>query len=135
MEYQNIYDILYDTIYNIFPKAIIKHIIFEYVVESNKYLYKYTVPYNQELRRYYVNKKLEIICCEFDQSFLLLDYNTGNVHNGSCINLESVCVFDSMWYFNNNILLMTSPTGMCKYILNNKYYVQTHMTIVNTHGV
>jgi hypothetical protein len=131
MEYQNIYNILYDALYNIFPKAIIKHIIFEYVVESNKYIYRYTVSYHQHLRRCYVNKQLGIICCESGTSFRLLDYNTGKPHDGSRINVKSLCRFNSMWYFNDNILIMTYPTVMYKYVLINKYYAQTHVTIVD----
>lgn len=87
MENQNLYDLLYDTLY-MFPKTIIENIIFEYATESQKYIHKYTLPCDASYDNVQYNKHLGIICMKSDKSFKLIDYKTGMDHDSSIIDVK-----------------------------------------------
>jgi hypothetical protein len=121
MEYLNIYNILYETLDLILPKVIIRNIIFEYTIKSNKYIYKFTIPYHKRLLKCYLNKQLGILCCESSASFTLVDMNTGDIHNNSIIDVNTLHSYERMDYFDNDVIIMTNSV-VSKYILDNKQY-------------
>lgn len=131
MEYKNLLDVLYNTLYFI-PNAIVDTLIFKYVVNSNKYEYKYHIPYTKSLFNMYYNKQLNIICCECGTKFVFIDYLTGEHHDNSLIDVISFNshmmhgnhgTTYSMLYFNNMDLIMRNHNNiLCKYVLIDKIY-------------
>jgi hypothetical protein len=122
MDYQNLYDVIYNTLYTI-PTVIIENIIFKYIVESNKYEYKYMLTHDEPCHGIHINKQLNIICCEFSNYFKLFDYHGGTIHDGSIIDIESLDGSFRMLYFDNDIILMRDTNAfVCKYILDKTKY-------------
>jgi hypothetical protein len=136
MEYNNLLNVLHDILYFI-PDAIVNTLIFKYAVYSNKYEYKYRIPYTNSLYGVCFNKQLNIICCEFATEFVFIDYLTRKRHDNSLID---VALFNShmiggnhgttysMMYFNNTELIMRNHDDiMIKYVLINRIYQATLM--------
>jgi hypothetical protein len=126
MEYSHIYTILYETLNHTIPTEIITHIIFKYVIESFEYKYKFTILCSQRLYQCHLNKSLGIISCEFEESYMLLDAKTNNTHDGSLIDVETIPIYKTIRYFNDNTIIMCSTYGIYKYVLDNKQYNQTY---------
>jgi hypothetical protein len=121
MEYYDIYDVLCTTLCEILPKVIIEYIIFSYLVVSNKYTYLYTVPYQNNLLRCYMNKQLGLLCCESPIAFTFLDISTGATHDGSIIDCTTCNPNEKMLYFNNDIIIMKNR-NVSKLAFNNTRY-------------
>lgn len=122
MDYQDLYDVIYNTLYTI-PTAIIENIIFKYVVNSNKYEYKYILTHDDQCYGIHINKQLNIICCEYSDNFKLFDYHSGTIHGESIIDVDSLNKSFKMLYFDNDIILMRDTNDfVCKYILDKTKY-------------
>jgi hypothetical protein len=111
MEYQNIFDILYNIL-DVIPKDVIETIIFKYAINSNKYIFKYSIPFHTIYNNVHCDKQLGIICCQNDVSTTLIDYNTGHAYNESLINTKTFTthftsehITNKIIYFNNNIII------------------------------
>jgi WD40 repeat protein len=129
MEYKEIYDILYDMFCDIFPRDVIHLLIFKYVVNSNTYNYLRTLQSDEYFYDVHVNRQLKIMCLISSRSYRLIDYETGEDHDNSVIDIKSIPspFRNSMLYFDNDILLMyMNYSGCYKYVLNNTKYLKTH---------
>jgi hypothetical protein len=129
MEYQNTYDVLYETLSCTFPKVIIDNIIFKYLVNSNKYEYKYTIQCDKDIDDIHFNKQYGIICMEDSNSFRFIDYYNGTDHDNSVINTIPFCSrpTESILYVSDDTMLIYKRwTGLARYILKNKEYIRTH---------
>jgi hypothetical protein len=131
MEYANVYDVLYKTLYNIFPTVIIKNLIFRYTVEPNEYIRKYIKAYDYCYKSY-INKQFNIICCESGTSYILLDAGNGRIHDGLCIDVNTINKRSMMRYFKHNVIILTYSDCLCKYVLNNTQYELTHTIHIDT---
>jgi hypothetical protein len=132
MEYSTLYDILYKTLYDTFPKVIIDHIIFKYAVNSCTYEYKYSIPCTELFSNVHLNKQLGIILCESNKSFKFIDYHSGEEHDRSLINTTSCGLHynDFIILFDNDIIL-TRHITINKYIISNKQYVKTSCNYID----
>lgn len=123
MEYQETLDVLNNVLVFI-PEDIVEFIIFEYVVNSNKYIYKYTVSHGT-LHNAHFNKQLGIICCKSDVDYKFIDYKTGYDHDGSLINVKQFNdehASSEIIYFNNKMIIHQNQC-LSNCILQDQTYV------------
>lgn len=123
MEYQEVFDILYNVL-EIIPKDVIEQIIFKYAVNSNKYIFKYLIPFNTIYDNVRYNKQLSIICCQNDVTIKLIDYKTGCIYEGLLIDTEMYVTYftnkhvTSEIIYINNILIVRCNEILYKYNYN-----------------
>jgi hypothetical protein len=144
MEYESVYNILYKLLP--FPKDVIKSIIFKNLVNSRKYVYKYTIACDALLNSVHLNKQLGIMCCRSEDECKLFDYKTGSIHDNSLIDTQRFkSYFDShskLIHFESEKLISRQNYVLSNYnIQDNKYVRITHDTqyeyynsIIYVHG-
>jgi hypothetical protein len=150
IEYHELYKLLYDTLHDVFPKEIIKTIIFSYATTYNEYAFKYKhlldckngIKYNI-IHNPRHNEQLDIIYYLVNSKHKLINYHDGLDHDGSLIDIKSFnklfnksqCSRDIV-YFKNNVILMISThhknysTSIIKYILNGRVYKMINQTCI-----
>jgi hypothetical protein len=139
MENQTLYDALYEVLYQIFPRAIIDTLIFEYTIRSNTYKYLYTILCDNELfDDVHFNKQLGIMCVKSSKSsksYKLIDYKTGMDHDNSLIDTKMLNLTfcsksdytpQQIIHFSDDIIVLRYFERMYIYSLIDKNYKQTH---------
>jgi hypothetical protein len=124
MEYQIVFDILYNVL-DIIPKDVIERIIFKYTVNSNKYVFKYSIPFHNIYNNVQCERQLGVICCQNNVSTKLIDYKTGCAYNESLICTKSFSSYftdenatSKIIYFNNNTIIDQYNCSLFKHNYN-----------------
>lgn len=135
MNYQDLLDTLYDTLFCIFPKTIIETLIFKYMVKANKHTYINSIICHTPIYNFHYNKRLELMSYNSGDSYKLIDYKTGIAHTGSLIDTKSFTslfikdYFDyipHILYFNDNILITIQHENIRLYTLEDAKYILTN---------
>lgn len=126
-----LHTIIFDTLISIIPKVIIEQLIFQYITNPFKYKIDTLIPFNN----IHHNKQLGIIYCSSQNSYKLIDYQTGKPPNSSNINVKSFehhfpnnlhkKLYMPIIYFDGNYIL-TKSRGISQYVFNNDKYTRTH---------
>jgi hypothetical protein len=130
MNYQELYQVIYNTLSDIIPKDVIDIIIFKYAIYSHKH--KYSIDTNMLYYNIYFNKQLGIIYCGTQQYHKLLDYKTGTIIDTSLIGtvpliiltLEHIRIHE-MIYFDSDTIITSDGKTLIKYIKNTVGYVDS----------
>jgi hypothetical protein len=145
MEYKDLHDVLYDALYQIFPTVIIDKLIFKYIVNYNRYVYKCSILCNEWITNCHFNKPLNILCYNTNYKPNIIDIHTGQTHDNSLIDVKSFdsCAInkndlgiDDVIHFNDNTLIVRQLDKIHRYILNDTKYVQTnYISLDRIHNV
>lgn len=126
MEYQILYDVLYESLSNIIPKTIIESLIFKYVIDSNSYKYLYTISCIGFYKNVHFNKHLKIISCESRDLFKFIDYDIGKEYSKSDFDTQFFRSHqnNTILYFNDDTIFMSELKYVSKYVYSENKYIK-----------